>query len=87
LVAIEQVASGKLITKPHRIEYLSPRLKQAVADLTTKIEAEYPNLPNAGWVAVRLLDGDSHIRQALLRGELQDLEVRAMPSLAPEPAT
>jgi ferrous iron transport protein B len=87
LVAIEQVASGKLITKPHRIEYLSPKLKQAVADLTTKIEAEYPNLPNAGWVAVRLLDGDSRIRQALRRGELQDLEVRTMPSLAPEPAT
>jgi ferrous iron transport protein B len=33
----------------------------------------YPKLPNARWVALRLLDGDERIIQALKRGELGDL--------------
>jgi ferrous iron transport protein B len=32
-----------------------------------------PDLPNAQWVAVRLLDGDHRVRQALLSGELAQL--------------
>ena len=33
-----------------------------------------PGLPNARWVAFRLLDGDHRVRQALLSGELRELE-------------
>ena len=73
LVAIEEVASGKVITKPHRIEYLSGALKSAVETLTARIEAQYPELPNARWVALRLLDGDQRIREALQNGELERL--------------
>lgn len=87
LAAIEQVASGRLVTKPRRIEYLSPQLKRAVDRLATAIETEYPELPNARWLAVRLLDGDHRIRLALQRGELQDLANPAARSLTLEPAT
>ena len=73
LVAIEEVASGKVITKPHRIEYLSGELKGAVETLTSRIETQYPELPNARWVALRLLDGDQRIREALRNGELERL--------------
>jgi ferrous iron transport protein B len=38
-----------------------------------KIEAAFPDLPNAQWVALRLLDGDQRIAQALRKGELGDL--------------
>ena len=38
--------------------------------LTDEIGALYPDLPNARWVALRLLDGDRNIIQAVENGEL-----------------
>jgi ferrous iron transport protein B len=55
------------------VKYDSPELKKAVDQLTTQIEAAYPDLPNPRWVALRLLDGDERIADALRRGELGDL--------------
>lgn len=40
------------------------------------IESLAPGLPNARWVAMRLLDGDHRVRQALMSGELAQLEDR-----------
>jgi hypothetical protein len=37
------------------------------------LEAAFPGLPNARWVALRLLDGDQRIIEAIERGELGDL--------------
>ena len=51
----------------------SPALKRAVNRLTQQIETAYPDLPNARWVAMRLLDGDERIAEALHKGELGDL--------------
>jgi len=55
------------------VKYVSPELKKAVAQLTTQIQAAFPDLPNARWVALRLLDGDKRIAEALRKGELGDL--------------
>jgi ferrous iron transport protein B len=33
----------------------------------------YPNLPNAQWVALRLLDGDERVISAMRTGELAHL--------------
>ncbi len=41
--------------------------------LAAQIEALYPGLPNARWVALRLLDGDERIALAQRLGELGDL--------------
>jgi ferrous iron transport protein B len=41
--------------------------------LTDKLAAAFPGLPNARWVALRLLDGDERMAQALRSGELLDL--------------
>jgi len=38
------------------------------------IEQLAPGLPNARWVAFRLLDGDHKVREALLSGELAGIE-------------
>ncbi|MCJ7703730.1 MAG: 50S ribosome-binding GTPase [Anaerolineales bacterium] len=71
--AVREVASGETVGKPYRVKYESPTLKRAVSRLTAQIEALYPDLPNARWVALRLLDGDERIAEALKKGELGDL--------------
>jgi len=73
LQAVSEVAKGETIGKPYLVKYDSPELKKAVTQLTSKIEAAYPDLPNARWVALRLLDGDDRIGEALSKGELGDL--------------
>jgi Fe2+ transport system protein B len=76
LQAIHDVASGKTICKPHRIHGELPELKRSIAILVEQISTLHPNLPNARWVALRLLDGDERIAQALAKGELGDLSRR-----------
>jgi Fe2+ transport system protein B len=73
LEAISDVAQGKIVCKPHRIQSGSPALKRSVARLVEEIEAVFPGLPNARWVALRLLDGDQRIIEAVRKGELGDL--------------
>jgi ferrous iron transport protein B len=73
LAAISEVATGAVVGRPYRVKYPSSALKEAVDNLAAQIEAAYPNLPNARWVALRLLDGDEKIADALRKGELGDL--------------
>jgi ferrous iron transport protein B len=73
LQAISEVASGKLVPRPHRLDSEPPELKHAIRTLVAQLESAYPGLPNARWVALRLLDGDERIRDALRRGELGTL--------------
>jgi len=73
LQAVSEVASGETVGKPYRVKYESPALKNAIKQLTDQIIAAYPDLPNARWVALRLLDGDERIAEALRKGELGDL--------------
>jgi ferrous iron transport protein B len=68
--AIAEVASGEAVGKPRRRKAPAPDLQKAVSDLAQKIEAVFPGLPNAEWVALRLLDGDERIAQAVERGDL-----------------
>lgn len=87
LEAIAQVARGEYQTEPHRIESGSRQLKQAVARLVEQLNALYPELANPRWVALRLLDGDEAIIEAVENGELADLAANGegIPSiLAPE---
>ena len=73
LQAISEVANGVTVGKLYKVKYGSPELMKAVNELTQQIEEAYPDLPNARWVALRLLDGDERIAQALHKGELGDL--------------
>ncbi|NWF65213.1 MAG: 50S ribosome-binding GTPase [Chloroflexi bacterium] len=73
LQAVSEVAKGEVAGKPYRVKYVSPELKRAVEQLTARIESAYPDLPNARWVALRLLDGDERIAEAMRKGELGDL--------------
>jgi Fe2+ transport system protein B len=70
LQAISDVASGKAICRPHRLANEPPAIQHAVSELVAKIKASHPALPNARWVALRLLGGDEHMAEALRNGEL-----------------
>ena len=70
LRAVHEVATGATVCNPHRLQSEPAGLKRAVAQLVTQINAVYPGLPNARWVAMRLLDGDQRIIDAMQRGEL-----------------
>ncbi len=73
ITAIEEVASGKFICKPHRIKSRSPKLNRAIRELAGKLEGQFPNLPNLNWVALRLLEGDEEIMNAVRTGTLANL--------------
>jgi ferrous iron transport protein B len=70
---IYDVATGTYVCRPHRLERTAPRLEKAIAELTAKITAEFPDLPNARWIALRLLEGDQKIIDAVKSGELKAL--------------
>ena len=73
LQAVSEVATGRTVCRPHRIQSGPPALKRAVSQLVAQIEAAFPGLPNPRWVALRLLDGDRRIAEAVSKGELGDL--------------
>jgi ferrous iron transport protein B len=73
LQTVSEVARGEIVGKPYRVKYASADLKKSVDQLTKQIQAAFPDLPNARWVALRLLDGDERIVDALRKGELGDL--------------
>jgi Fe2+ transport system protein B len=72
--AINDVATGEFVTKPHRISSEPAELRKPIDLLAEKIAKVYPGLPNTRWVAQRLLDGDERIMDALYKGELGNLE-------------
>jgi ferrous iron transport protein B len=74
LQAISDVATGNFACKPYRIQNEWPQLKQDIAELTQMLQTAYPGLPNARWVAHRLLDGDARIGEAIEKGELGELD-------------
>jgi ferrous iron transport protein B len=59
--AILQVASGAMQPRPHRLRELPPEVEAAIAEVRPVVEATYPDLPNARWVALRLLSGDAQV--------------------------
>lgn len=70
LQAVDEVATGKYKPKPHRLQSTPPQLKNAINVLVAQLEKLTPGLPNARWVALRLLDGDQTIADALREGRL-----------------
>ena len=68
--AVTEVASGQVRCKPRRPKARSAALRRAVPELAGQLEEAFPGLANARWVAMRLLDGDTDIADAVRSGEL-----------------
>lgn len=75
LGAIEGVTSGAIGTRPAVVSG-TPEYQRAIQELVPLIEAAAPGLPNATWIAIRLLDGDARVQEALSSGELAELVAR-----------
>jgi len=43
-------------------------------EITAALEAAYPNVPHRDWIAMRLLEGDPRIVEAVASGAIGNLE-------------
>jgi ferrous iron transport protein B len=75
LGAVADVIEGKIDIKPLRVSG-TPEFQKAVNELVPMIEQMAPGIPNARWLAIRLLDGDARVQKALTTGELGDIVSR-----------
>jgi ferrous iron transport protein B len=82
--AIADVATGRVIPRPHRLGIRDAAVREAVERLAGLLRERHPDLPNPRWVALRLLDGDARIVEAIERGELPDMARRQGPHEAGE---
>lgn len=71
---IYDVATAAYICKPYKIKSKSKELNDAIEKLSKEIQEEFPDLPNTRWVALRLLEGDQTIIDAIRSGELGNLQ-------------
>lgn len=84
VASVAGVASGDTKTSPSRVAPPA-QVREAIDGLVPLIRGLAPGLPSARWVALRLLDGDHKVREALLSGELAglaDLQRQAAPLAA-----
>lgn len=75
LATVADVIKDVIITKPRRVGG-TPEFQRAVNELVPMIQEIAPGVPNARWLAIRLLDGDSKVQRALLSGELAQRTAR-----------
>jgi ferrous iron transport protein B len=66
--AIADVCSGKAIAPLRRREH-DASLEAAVTELERLVEAVAPGVPNARWIALRLLEGDQSVEEGLAAGD------------------
>ncbi len=72
LSTVAEVISGEISTQPLRVKG-NEQFQKAVDTLAEKIELLYPGVPNARWLAIRLLDGDARVQNAIETGEIDEL--------------
>jgi len=75
--AINQVARGQFACKPRRIRSGSKKLQQAIDVLADDINDRYPDLNNARWIALRLLEGDMRIMESFQDNTVGDLTLQS----------
>ena len=80
-----QVAKGKVRTRPFRIEKHAPEVEDAITALTVVVEEVFPDVPNGRWVALRLLNADEAVQEAVSAGEIGHLGKRDAAESRPEP--
>ena len=67
---LNEVANGRTVCRPRRLRYDIPGLDRAVEELGYLLGRAFPNVPHAPWIAMRLLEGDRRIVDAVKSGEL-----------------
>ncbi|MEZ4417763.1 MAG: ferrous iron transport protein B [Gemmatimonadota bacterium] len=67
------VARGTIQTTPYRIARHQPVVENAISSLADTLKRAFPSLPNTRWVALRLLNADEAVEEAVRSGELARL--------------
>nr|WP_290668981.1 ferrous iron transport protein B [Ardenticatena sp.] len=67
--AVEDVAAERVPLHPRRVP-LGPDLRRAVEELAPRVQALFPDVSAPRWVAIRLLDGDLSVEEAVRTGQL-----------------
>ncbi len=73
LTAAHAVAKGERKTTPYRLERQAPEIDRAISELEPVISDAFPDVPNTRWVALRLLNADEAVQEAVRSGELGQL--------------
>ena len=73
LKAATEVAAGVRRNRPHRMESHPAAVGGAVDAIAPLVASEFPELPNARWVALRLLNADERVTEAVRSGEIGQL--------------
>ncbi len=86
LTAAARVARGEEAAPSYRIERHAPEVEAAVGALAPTVEEVFPGVPNARWVAMRLLNADEAVMEAVRSGELGQLGSDGEPAGPPDDA-
>ncbi|MCH1570908.1 MAG: ferrous iron transporter B, partial [Longimicrobiales bacterium] len=73
LTAAHAVANGERRTTPYRLQRHAPQIDRAISKLEPIIADAFPGVPNTRWVALRLLNADEAVQEAVRSGELGQL--------------
>ena len=67
---IRKMAEGETPTTPFRLQSLPQGIEEAVGELKVTIEKAFPGVPNARWVALRLLNADESVEAGVRAGDI-----------------
>jgi len=70
LKEILAVAAGETVCQPYRLKYEVPGLSGPVEAVAGLLHKAFPKLPHEHWIAMRLLEGDRRVVEALQSNEL-----------------
>lgn len=80
---LHEVASGRTVCRPRRLRFDVPGLGRAVDEVAYLLGRAFPEVPHAPWIAMRLIEGDRRIVDAVRTGELGTLAGYSRPTEAP----
>lgn len=73
LESMRQVAVGEYQCKPHRATNLPPHAAQLIQELAKRVAHTHPDISNAEWIAFRLIEGDTSVKDRFGNEELNAL--------------
>ncbi len=66
----DMATGGGAAASPFRAAAHAPEAERAIATLAPAVETAFPGLPNARWVALRLLNADERVQEAVRTGDI-----------------
>ena len=70
LQKIKEVATGQFVCHPKKRRTLTKTERKAIDTVRKTIEATFPSMSNTNWLALRLLEGDKSVIDAIQTGKL-----------------